>query len=205
MPGCPSFIYRVPEHLVDVFNKIQLEQQEFEDKRMEERLKKWGDSYWDIFATVDTYIPAPTNTVVYDAVYESEPPRQMCYLCRTMIEPCLSGEYFGMCVYRDAGDITFRDGWDRIKSTMFKPHYACFDCRKVWKPLERSDAEMICQKGIRVTLPKHTRCSSCHRPGVYMGLNFRAPKKKDTKGWHRAKEIIERDPMAFEARCKCHS
>jgi len=200
MPSyCSTFMYRIPEHLVDTIRENRILEEDLIEKDYEDKFKKFGDKYYETFRTIDNIIPTPNNK----QVYEKEPDTSLCYLCRTMLAPCLSGEFYGMTAYKNSGDTTFRDGWDSIHSKMYKPHYACFDCRKVWKPLQRSEAETVYFKKLVISNPANTRCSSCRKPGIYMGLNFRAPKKDDIKEWNKVQKILNENPTAFEAKCKC--
>ena len=83
------------------------------------------------------------------------------------------------------------------------PNYVCFDCKRAWKPLQRPVVYRGYEQKVFIKNPKMSRCSSCRKPGTYMGLNFRVPAKTDKKGWDAAQKIIAENPLAFEAKCKC--
>ncbi|MBU0553747.1 hypothetical protein KKF91_05745 [Myxococcota bacterium] len=58
----------------------------------------------------------------------------------------------------------------------YKPHYACFDCRKGFKRRLRSDF-----KGGGEALP--ARCPQCGALMANMGLDFKPPPMKDACAW----------------------
>lgn len=61
-------------------------------------------------------------------------------------------------------------------ATAYKPHYACFACRKAFKRRRAGD------------LPSHLpdrpyRCPQCAGPMADMGLDFAPPKQRDARAW----------------------
>lgn len=176
---------------------------EEEDGRYKTKLALCGelghDAYLAIYGTTEICIPTSNSKQQYDKLCDGT----LCYLCRSVLAPNITGEFLSTRAFIEPDDTTYRDGWDSTRSQIHKPHFACFDCRKVWKPMERSPVYTYHYKHLVAEIPAHTRCSICREPGTYMGLNFRAPRKSDRKGWARAKSRIAEDPLAFEAFCKC--
>ncbi|RMG74827.1 MAG: hypothetical protein D6722_01930 [Bacteroidetes bacterium] len=60
----------------------------------------------------------------------------------------------------------------------YKPHYACFGCRKAFKRRRWAD---IFGDTKGESLP--ARCPDCGQPMADMGLDFEAPKRSDRKAW----------------------
>lgn len=196
-----SIVYPVhSKELQDILAEKMVNYEEQRELRCAERMAKFGDKYEEIFKTTAIVLPTPGN----QQEYHVETTVPICYLCRALLAPVVTGEYIGVSAlkYWEFDNLTYND--DFLYSKMHKPHYACFDCKKVWKPTERSDAYTDHFKAIVMLTPANTRCSTCRKPGTYMGLNFRAPKKTDTKGWRLAEKAVASNPALFEAKCKCH-
>ena len=64
----------------------------------------------------------------------------------------------------------------------YKEHYACFACRKAWKPLGASTAS---------ARPATTTCPDCGGPTAAMGLDFAPPKRRDEKAWSTVAALYE--------------
>lgn len=68
--------------------------------------------------------------------------------------------------------------------TKYKPHYACFNCRKtfkrklLWDINEDDKAKEI-----------EAKCPQCDQLMADMGLDFASPKKNDTKQWSHIKDL----------------
>lgn len=65
----------------------------------------------------------------------------------------------------------------------YKPHYACFDCRKVFKRRLPKDV------GKSWDEQKEARCPQCGNYIADMGLDFAAPKKDNSKAWEHLKTL----------------
>jgi hypothetical protein len=59
----------------------------------------------------------------------------------------------------------------------YRPHLACFCCRKLYRPLET---------GTLASAPRVHRCPECREPMADMGLDFKAPRQRDAKQWRKA-------------------
>ncbi len=70
----------------------------------------------------------------------------------------------------------------RYAMTNYKPHYACFNCRKTFKRRLLSDIEG--KGGLHLT---EAKCPECGQLMADMGKDFEAPKKSDIKGWGQIK------------------
>jgi hypothetical protein len=64
----------------------------------------------------------------------------------------------------------------RYAITVYKQHYACFICRKTFKPK-------------RATLALE-HCPDCGGDLSHMGLDFKAPKRSDKIAWKAAETLI---------------
>ena len=67
----------------------------------------------------------------------------------------------------------------------YKPHYACFSCRKAFKRRLRADIK-------RPGNTEHpARCPQCALLMASMGLDFKPPKLDDLAGWELAAKLWE--------------
>ena len=66
--------------------------------------------------------------------------------------------------------------------TSYKPHYACFNCRKTFKRRLFGDIK----KGLSVS---DAKCPECGELTAHMGLDFESPKKDDLKKWEHLKSL----------------
>jgi hypothetical protein len=72
--------------------------------------------------------------------------------------------------------------------TKYKPHYACFNCRKTFKRRLLSD---ILGGYSKDTIETPAKCPECNEPMADMGLDFEAPKRKDTKAWSHISNLYK--------------
>lgn len=71
----------------------------------------------------------------------------------------------------------------RYAMTIYKPHYACFECRKTFKRRLLSDIK----KGTKVSIA--AKCPECGNLTADMGLDFESPRKDDYKSWEHMKNL----------------
>ena len=64
---------------------------------------------------------------------------------------------------------------------LYKTHFACFKCRLAFKGV--------------------ATCPSCHQPMTEMGMDFKAPPKRDKKWWANS-EILAKAGFTFSS-CGC--
>lgn len=69
----------------------------------------------------------------------------------------------------------------RYGMASYKPHYACFNCRKTFKRRLLFDIQGGHNKENKETPAK---CPECSNIMADMGLDFESPKKKDVKTWN---------------------
>lgn len=67
--------------------------------------------------------------------------------------------------------------------TSYKPHYACFNCRKTFKRRLFRDIKI----GGSVF---EAKCPQCRELMANMGLDFESPKKDDIKKWEHIKSLF---------------
>ena len=71
----------------------------------------------------------------------------------------------------------------RYAMTTYKPHYACFNCRKTFKRRLMSDIK----EGEKSDF--EAKCPQCGELMADMGLDFESPKKDDLKKWEHIKSL----------------
>ena len=71
----------------------------------------------------------------------------------------------------------------RYSMTSYKPHYACFNCRKTFKRRLMWD---IKRDNKDVT---EAKCPQCGELMANMGLDFESPKKDSIKDWNHVKDL----------------
>ncbi len=86
----------------------------------------------------------------------------------------------------------------RYGMTIYKPHLACFTCRKTFKRKLLRDILSGYNKNISETPAK---CPECDSVMADMGLDFESPKKKDVKAWKHIEMLYEVD-ITFHS-CGC--
>lgn len=69
-------------------------------------------------------------------------------------------------------------------ATAYKPHYACFNCRKTFKRRLVRDI----RKG---DLDNPAKCPECGELMADMGLDFEAPPKNEIKKWEHIKNLYQ--------------
>lgn len=70
----------------------------------------------------------------------------------------------------------------RYGSTRYKPHYACFSCRKSFKRRLQSDVD---PGGV----DRPSRCPQCRGEMASMGLDFKPPAQSKKKEWSILEEL----------------
>jgi DNA-directed RNA polymerase subunit RPC12/RpoP len=70
----------------------------------------------------------------------------------------------------------------RYSITLYKPHYACFNCHKTFKRRLFRDIK-IGNSGFEA------KCPQCGELMADMGLDFKSPKKDDLKKWEHLKNL----------------
>jgi hypothetical protein len=66
----------------------------------------------------------------------------------------------------------------------YKPHYACFRCRKVFR--RRLPRDIGHHRD-----PVAAVCPQCRAPMADMGKDFQAPPRRDAKAWRTAEQLWE--------------
>jgi len=79
--------------------------------------------------------------------------------------------------------------------TLYKPHFACFACRKTFKRRLWIDI----RKGNENS--KEAKCPDCSQLMANMGMDFEAPKKNNIKAWQHIEELFSAG-IAFHS-CGC--
>lgn len=71
----------------------------------------------------------------------------------------------------------------RYAMLAYKPHYACFECRKTFKRKLLWDINRDDKRGVEA------KCPQCGELMANMGLDFESPKKNDIKQWNHTKSL----------------
>lgn len=71
----------------------------------------------------------------------------------------------------------------RYAMTKYKPHYACFHCRKTFKRKLLHDVDRDETQSVEA------KCPQCGGLMADMGLDFEAPKMKDVEAWAHLKKL----------------
>lgn len=87
----------------------------------------------------------------------------------------------------------------RYSTTSYKPHYACFSCRKTFKRRLLGDVLDGYSKGVQ-EMP--AKCPECSGVMADMGLDFKSAKKKDIKAWNHIATLYHVD-ITFHS-CGCN-
>lgn len=85
----------------------------------------------------------------------------------------------------------------RYAMTSYKPHYACFNCRKTFK--RRLLQDVMGGHGNIGETP--AKCPECGDVMADIGLDFESPKKKDLKAWNHISKLYQVD-ITFHS-CGC--
>lgn len=67
--------------------------------------------------------------------------------------------------------------------TIYKPHYACFDCRKTFK------RKLLAHIRYSTKNSGEAKCPECGKLTADMGLDFESPRKDDQKSWEHLKNL----------------
>ncbi|MGY8770907.1 MAG: hypothetical protein ACKVH8_21050 [Pirellulales bacterium] len=75
----------------------------------------------------------------------------------------------------------------------YRDHFACFDCRKAFKywQWEDIDENYFKAKQQLKHVPREIVCPECKEPMIDMGLDFKAPRKKDIEQWDIIKALFQ--------------
>lgn len=84
----------------------------------------------------------------------------------------------------------------RYAVVRYKPHYACFNCRKTFKRRLMWDISRDTK-----TVDVEAKCPQCSQLMANMGLDFAAPKKEDVKKWKHLQSLYSVG-IAFHS-CGC--
>lgn len=68
--------------------------------------------------------------------------------------------------------------------TTYKPHFACFECRKTFKRRLTIDIEGT------TDFTNQAKCPQCGNLMADMGLDFESPKMNDLKSWNHIKNLF---------------
>jgi DNA-directed RNA polymerase subunit RPC12/RpoP len=71
----------------------------------------------------------------------------------------------------------------RYAMTYYKPHYACFDCRKTFKRRLLKDVARDEETSVAA------KCPECGSLMASMGLDFKSPRKDDLKAWQHMRSL----------------
>jgi hypothetical protein len=65
-------------------------------------------------------------------------------------------------------------------SSIYRQHYACFECRKMFRPTFEMKAEQTAPGIVFL-------CPECKRPMHNVGRDFKAPKQSDKRQWEKVR------------------
>ena len=82
----------------------------------------------------------------------------------------------------------------------YKPHYACFNCRKTFKRKLLVDINRNLAYNENEN-EKPSKCPECSALMANMGLDFESPKKNDIKAWAHIQDLYKSD-ITFHS-CGC--
>ena len=68
--------------------------------------------------------------------------------------------------------------------TIYKPHFACFECRKTFKRRLLGDIRKAGENSVAA------KCPQCGNLTADMGLDFESPRKDDRKAWEHLKNLF---------------
>ena len=87
----------------------------------------------------------------------------------------------------------------RYGNTHYKNHYACFTCRKAFKRFQEDEWPEAERPAMGEVVP--APCPDCGRPMADMGLDFKAPKRRETEHWAVVEHLF-RHGFAYHC-CGC--
>ena len=73
----------------------------------------------------------------------------------------------------------------RYAMTAYKPHYACFECRKTFKRRLLNDVDRDEETSVAA------KCPECGNLMADMGLDFKSPPKDDLKAWQHLRTLYQ--------------
>jgi hypothetical protein len=75
----------------------------------------------------------------------------------------------------------------------YRDHFACFDCRKAFKywQWEETDEATFGRKQRLRHVPREIVCPECGKPMVDMGLDYKAPRKRDIGAWEILRTLYQ--------------
>ena len=71
----------------------------------------------------------------------------------------------------------------RYAFSIYKPHYACFECRKMFRRRLLKDIDHDKKKSLEA------KCPQCGTFMADMGLDFKSPRKDDIKAWKHVQDL----------------
>jgi DNA-directed RNA polymerase subunit RPC12/RpoP len=71
----------------------------------------------------------------------------------------------------------------RYAMSLYKPHYACFECRKTFKRKLMWDIKRTHEDSVEA------KCPECGSLMANMGLDFESPKKDNIKEWNHLRSL----------------
>ena len=86
----------------------------------------------------------------------------------------------------------------RYAQHIYKHHYACFSCRKMFRQPERSEMARPVPRDETRVVP----CPQCDQPMTNMGWDFKAPRQSDIKQWQKVRELAANG--IFFSSCGCN-
>lgn len=78
----------------------------------------------------------------------------------------------------------------RYAMKAYKPHYACFACRKTFKRRLLNDVDRNAASA-KFGENKSYKCPECGGLTANMGLDFESPKKSDLKAWNHIQNLYK--------------
>lgn len=72
----------------------------------------------------------------------------------------------------------------------YKPHYACFECRKTFKRKLLIDIDRNTAYS-KILESRTYKCPECSGTMADMGLDFKSPKKTDLKAWNHIQNLYK--------------
>ena len=96
----------------------------------------------------------------------------------------------------------------RFAFHIYKPHFACLRCRKMFRPTAQEDLAVAqpagwgISSGINRVYPdREFKCPQCGQTMHNMGMTFKPPKHNDIKQWRKV-ELLVRNGLAWHD-CGC--
>lgn len=80
---------------------------------------------------------------------------------------------------------------------IYKGHFACFACRKVFRHAEHGDLKQSLPADQKLVVP----CPECRAPMFDIGKDFKAPKQNNIRQWRKVDRLAARG-VSFHS-CGC--